>query len=185
MSGDKAFQHRVIRSGVFCGPAESKLQALLDQGAIVTSVRAEFVLPNRQKGSIDTEGNCTWDKASIHVAHVSEELVKQLQQAPIGLNSSPDVLEAMQAVFCRELDQLSMVQHGEAVSPHLVFVADQVRRTLSCSPHPEAPAWVKFLLDRILQAGHAGHCLHNNMVSTGDPKHAWKCADCGYIYGKT
>ena len=27
-------------------------------------------------------------------------------------------------------------------------------------------------------------CTHNAMVETGDPGHAWKCADCGYVYGK-
>lgn len=26
-------------------------------------------------------------------------------------------------------------------------------------------------------------CAHNEMIQTGDPKHAWKCAKCGYIYG--
>ncbi len=28
-------------------------------------------------------------------------------------------------------------------------------------------------------------CSHNAMVATHDPAFAWKCADCGYIYGKT
>jgi len=27
-------------------------------------------------------------------------------------------------------------------------------------------------------------CKHNRMVATGDPKNAWKCADCGYIFGR-
>ena len=27
-------------------------------------------------------------------------------------------------------------------------------------------------------------CNHNRMVATGDAKHAWKCADCGYIFGR-
>ena len=27
-------------------------------------------------------------------------------------------------------------------------------------------------------------CNHNRMVATGDIKHAWKCQDCGYIFGK-
>ncbi len=28
-------------------------------------------------------------------------------------------------------------------------------------------------------------CDHNEMVSTNDPNHGWKCAKCGYVYGKT
>jgi hypothetical protein len=28
------------------------------------------------------------------------------------------------------------------------------------------------------------NCAHNAQVETGDPDHAWKCADCGYVYGK-
>lgn len=27
-------------------------------------------------------------------------------------------------------------------------------------------------------------CPHNMMVGTGDKHYAWKCADCGYIYGQ-
>lgn len=27
-------------------------------------------------------------------------------------------------------------------------------------------------------------CEHNAMVATGDITYAWKCADCGYIYGR-
>jgi len=26
-------------------------------------------------------------------------------------------------------------------------------------------------------------CDHNEMVETGDPEHAWKCAKCGHVYG--
>ncbi len=28
-------------------------------------------------------------------------------------------------------------------------------------------------------------CAHNSMVTTGDIMNAWKCADCGYIYGQS
>jgi len=28
------------------------------------------------------------------------------------------------------------------------------------------------------------NCPHNEMVETGDKDFAWKCAQCGYIYGK-
>jgi len=28
------------------------------------------------------------------------------------------------------------------------------------------------------------NCNHNTMISTGDHHHAWKCAECGYTYGK-
>jgi hypothetical protein len=27
-------------------------------------------------------------------------------------------------------------------------------------------------------------CTHNAMVPNDDPAHVWKCADCGYVYGK-
>ena len=27
-------------------------------------------------------------------------------------------------------------------------------------------------------------CSHNIMVATGDKRFAWKCAKCGYVYGK-
>ena len=27
-------------------------------------------------------------------------------------------------------------------------------------------------------------CNHNRMVATSDPKHAWKCAECGCIFGR-
>lgn len=37
--------------------------------------------------------------------------------------------------------------------------------------------------DKTQPAHTALPCEHNNMVETGDPQHAWKCADCGYIYG--
>jgi rubredoxin len=29
-----------------------------------------------------------------------------------------------------------------------------------------------------------GECNHNAMVDNNDPMYAWKCADCGYVYGK-
>lgn len=29
-----------------------------------------------------------------------------------------------------------------------------------------------------------GKCEHASMVETGDPHCAWKCADCGYVYGQ-
>ena len=29
-----------------------------------------------------------------------------------------------------------------------------------------------------------GPCQHNEMVPNADPNYAWKCAACGYIYGK-
>lgn len=28
-------------------------------------------------------------------------------------------------------------------------------------------------------------CSHNAMVRTGEPSHAWRCADCGYVYGSS
>ena len=28
------------------------------------------------------------------------------------------------------------------------------------------------------------NCEHNAMVPNDDPQYAWKCADCGYVYGK-
>jgi hypothetical protein len=28
-------------------------------------------------------------------------------------------------------------------------------------------------------------CPHNAMVANNDPQHAWKCGDCGYVYGQT
>lgn len=30
----------------------------------------------------------------------------------------------------------------------------------------------------------AKECVHNAMVTNDTPAFAWKCADCGYIYGK-
>jgi len=27
-------------------------------------------------------------------------------------------------------------------------------------------------------------CTHNQMVANDDPIYSWKCANCGYIYGK-
>ena len=27
-------------------------------------------------------------------------------------------------------------------------------------------------------------CTHNEMVENNDPKFVWKCAKCGYVYGK-
>jgi hypothetical protein len=27
-------------------------------------------------------------------------------------------------------------------------------------------------------------CNHNEMVANSEPGFAWKCADCGYVYGK-
>ena len=27
-------------------------------------------------------------------------------------------------------------------------------------------------------------CKHNTMVANNNPQFAWKCADCGYVYGK-
>jgi len=27
-------------------------------------------------------------------------------------------------------------------------------------------------------------CTHNVMVANNDPEFAWKCADCGHVYGK-
>jgi len=27
------------------------------------------------------------------------------------------------------------------------------------------------------------NCTHNTMVENNDPNHAWKCAECGYVYG--
>ena len=28
------------------------------------------------------------------------------------------------------------------------------------------------------------YCKHNEMVPNDDPRFAWKCADCGYVYGR-
>lgn len=27
-------------------------------------------------------------------------------------------------------------------------------------------------------------CTHNEMIENNEPGFVWKCADCGYVYGK-
>lgn len=106
-------------------------------------------------------------------------------------------------VYCD--DKFNLIQNIEVVHPQNTLTYSRVETNAKEYPQEyieymiaklklikaEFPAVIdaniKFLEDVISYnnepAKTCKNCGHNVMVPNNDPQYAWKCADCGYVYG--
>jgi hypothetical protein len=132
-----------------------------DDVMVFTNLAAETLAASYKKTSI------TFDECYA----VKDDDVKFYIYEPCWLTPAEEERARVMAKHAEEEAQALGFTDAKAASDH--------HKWLETNGSPEFKKWnSEIQTDKAIRP-----CAHNSMVANADPKHAFKCADCNYVYG--